>query len=59
MRIGTALTGEGKSSLDPREIKRVKVYPVKCPKCKLTAVVKATVKVCPVCGGPLPSPGKQ
>jgi len=45
--------------LDPREIKRVKVYPVKCPKCKLTAVVKATVKVCPVCGGPLPSPGKR
>jgi rRNA maturation endonuclease Nob1 len=38
------------TSLDPAEIKRVKLHPVKCPKCKLTAMVKLDDKVCPVCG---------
>jgi len=38
------------TSLDPTEIQRVKVHPVKCPRCKLTAMVKPSEKVCPVCG---------
>jgi rRNA maturation endonuclease Nob1 len=42
------------TSLDPDEIKRVKLHPVKCPKCKLTVMVKPTEKVCPVCGSSLP-----
>ena len=41
------------------EIKRVKVHPVKCPKCKLTPMVKLDDKVCSVCGGPLPTPVKR
>jgi rRNA maturation endonuclease Nob1 len=45
--------------MDPREIKRVKVYPVKCPKCELTPVVRAVDKVCPVCGDSLPKRGKH
>jgi rRNA maturation endonuclease Nob1 len=46
------------TSLDPDEIKRVKLYPVKCPKCKADLMVKPTEKVCPVCGGSLPTPKK-
>ena len=42
------------TSLDPAEIERVKLHAVKCPKCKLTPMVKPTEKVCPVCGGSLP-----
>lgn len=40
--------------MDPREIKRVKVYQVKCLKCDLTVMARAVDKVCPVCAGPLP-----
>jgi rRNA maturation endonuclease Nob1 len=47
------------TSLDPDEIKRVKLHPVKCPKCKLTVMVKPTEKMCPVCGGSLPKPRKR
>jgi len=46
-------------SQDPPEIKRVKVHPVKCPKCKVTVMVKASDKVCPVCGSELPKPVKR
>jgi rRNA maturation endonuclease Nob1 len=42
------------TSLDPDEIKRVKVHPVKCSKCKLTVMVKLDDKVCPACGTALP-----
>ena len=38
------------SALDPTEINRVKVYPVKCLKCKLTVMARTVDKVCPVCG---------
>lgn len=37
------------TSLDPVEIKRVKLHPVKCPKCKLTVMVKPSEKKCPKC----------
>ena len=43
------------TSLDPDEIKRVKVHPVKCPKCKANLMIKPTEKVCPVCGDLLPA----
>jgi rRNA maturation endonuclease Nob1 len=43
------------TSLDPDEIKRVKVHPIKCSNCKLTVMVKPTEKVCPVCGDLLPA----
>jgi rRNA maturation endonuclease Nob1 len=39
--------------LDPEEIKRIKVQPVKCPRCKLTVMVTPNDKVCPVCGSEL------
>jgi len=42
------------ASLDPTEIKRVKVHPVKCPRCKVTVVIKPDDKVFSVCGGSLP-----
>ena len=45
------------TSLDPDEIKRVKLHTVKCPKCKADLMIKATEKVCPVCGGLLASQG--
>ena len=45
--------------MDPREIKRVKVYPVKCAKCKLTVMARAVDKVCPVCGATLPREEEQ
>jgi rubrerythrin len=41
------------TSLDPEEIKRVKVHPVKCSRCKLTVMVKPAEKVCPLCGNSL------
>ena len=47
------------TNLDPDEIKRVKLHSVKCPKCKLTVMVKLDDKVCPVCGSTLPKPGKH
>ena len=47
------------TSLDPDEIKRVKLQAVKCPKCKLTPMVKPTEKVCPVCGSALLKPVKR
>jgi len=43
------------TSLDPDEIKRVKVRPVKCPKCKANLMIKPTEKVCPVCGDLMPA----
>ena len=47
------------TSLDPDEIKRVKLHPVKCAKCKANLLIRATEKVCPVCGGSLPKPVKR
>ncbi len=47
------------STPDPDEIKRVKLHAVKCPKCKANLMIKPTEKVCPVCGGLLPKPGKR
>jgi rRNA maturation endonuclease Nob1 len=47
------------TSLDPDEIKRVKLHAVKCPKCKADLMIKATEKVCPVCGSELPKPEKR
>jgi rRNA maturation endonuclease Nob1 len=47
------------TSLDPDDIKRVKVHAVKCPKCKLTPMVKPDEKVCPVCGGFLLKKGRS
>jgi rRNA maturation endonuclease Nob1 len=47
------------TSLDPDEIKRVKLHPVKCPKCKADLMIKPTEKVCPVCGSSLPKPEKR
>ncbi len=38
------------SNIDPTEINRVRVYPVKCLKCKLTIMARAVDEVCPVCG---------
>jgi rRNA maturation endonuclease Nob1 len=42
------------TSLDPDDIKRVKVHPVKCSQCKANLLIRPTEKVCPVCGGSLP-----
>jgi rRNA maturation endonuclease Nob1 len=39
------------TSLDPDEIKRVKLHPVKCSKCKADLMIRPSEKVCPVCGG--------
>ena len=36
------------TSLDPDEIKRVKLHAVKCPKCKADLMIKPSEKVCPV-----------
>jgi rRNA maturation endonuclease Nob1 len=47
------------TSLDPDEIKRVKLQPVKCSKCKANLMIRPTEKVCPVCGGSLPKPEKR
>jgi rRNA maturation endonuclease Nob1 len=47
------------TSLDPDEIKRVKLQAVKCPKCKADLMVRPDVKVCPVCGGKLPKPASR
>jgi rRNA maturation endonuclease Nob1 len=47
------------STLEPDDIKRVKLHSVKCPKCKANLMVKLTEKVCPVCGGLLPKHGKR
>jgi rRNA maturation endonuclease Nob1 len=47
------------TSLDPDEIKRVKLHPVKCPRCKANLMIKPTEKVCPVCGSSLPKPEKR
>ena len=44
------------TSLEPEEIKRVKVQPVKRPRCKLTVMVNTGEKVCPVCGSSLDEP---
>ena len=58
----TASTGERKSQLtnfDPDDIKRVKVHPVECPKCKADLMVKPSVKVCPDCGYSLKKPSPE
>jgi hypothetical protein len=47
------------TSLDPDEINRVKLHPVKCPKCKADLMIKSTEKVCPVCRIVLPKPEKR
>jgi uncharacterized Zn finger protein (UPF0148 family) len=47
------------TSLDPAEIKRVKLHPVKCPKCKADLMIKPTEKVCPVCGYSLKRPSPE
>jgi rRNA maturation endonuclease Nob1 len=47
------------NTLEPEEIKRVKLHPVKCSKCKADLMIRPTEKVCPVCGGSLPKPGKR
>jgi len=47
------------TSQDPDKIKGVKVHPVKCPRCKLTVMVKASEKVCPVCGSSLLRPARR
>jgi ribosomal protein S27E len=44
------------TSFDLDEFKRVKFYAVKCPKCKITAMVKAGDKMCPICASTLPKP---
>jgi ribosomal protein S27AE len=41
------------TSLDPDEIKRVKVHPVKCPRCNLTIFAKLGDGVRSVCGDDL------
>jgi rRNA maturation endonuclease Nob1 len=43
------------TSLDLDEIKRVKLHPDKCSKCKANLLIRPTEKVCPVCGGLLPA----
>ena len=43
------------TSLDPDEIKRVKLHSVKCSKCKANLMVRPTEKVCPVVGVRWPS----
>jgi Zn finger protein HypA/HybF involved in hydrogenase expression len=35
--------------------KTTKLKKVKCPTCKLTLLIKASVKFCPACRGPLPA----
>jgi rRNA maturation endonuclease Nob1 len=47
------------TSLDPDEIKRVKLHPVKCPKCKANLMIRPSEKVCPVCGSSLLKPEKR
>jgi hypothetical protein len=47
------------TSLDPDEIKRVKLYLVKCSKCKLTVKVKPSEKKCPKCKYPLNRPSPE
>ena len=47
------------NTLEPEEIKRVKLHRVKCSQCKANLMIKPTEKVCPVCGGSLPKPGKR
>ena len=47
------------TSLDPEEIKRVKIHPVECPKCKLTVEVKPSEKKCPKCQYPLDRPSPE
>jgi hypothetical protein len=47
------------TSLDPDEIKRVKLHPVKCSKCKADLMIRLTEKVGPVCGSALPKPEKH
>ena len=47
------------STFEPDEIKRAKLHPVKCSKCKANLMIRPTEKVCPVCGGSLPKPGKR
>lgn len=37
------------TSLDPDEIKRVKLHAVKCSKCKFNLMIGPTEKVCPIC----------
>ena len=47
------------TSLDPDEIKRVKVHVVKCPECKLTVKVKPSEKKCPKCEYTLNRPSPE
>ena len=47
------------TSLDPEEIKRVKLHAVKCPKCKADLMVKPSVKKCPECKYPLDRPSPE
>jgi hypothetical protein len=46
------------STLDLKEIKRVKLISVKRPNCKANLMVRPTEKVSPVCESALPSSGK-
>jgi predicted RNA-binding Zn-ribbon protein involved in translation (DUF1610 family) len=46
------------TGLEAVEIERAKLNPVKCSKCKVSLMVRATEKVCPVCGDLLPTPKK-
>ena len=41
------------------EVKRVKVHPVKCPKCKANLMIRPTEKVRPVCGSSFSEPVKR
>ena len=47
------------TSLDPDEIKRVKVHVGKCPGCKLTVKVKPSEKKCPKCKYTLNKPSPE
>jgi rRNA maturation endonuclease Nob1 len=47
------------NSLEPDEIKRVKLHRVKCSQCKANLMIRPTEKVCPVCGGSFSKPMKR
>jgi hypothetical protein len=47
------------NTLEPDEIKRAKVHPVKCHKCKANLMIRPTDRGCPVCGRKLAKPVKR
>ena len=47
------------TSLDLAEIEQVKLYLVKCSKCKLTIMIGPDDRVCPVCKSSLPKSEKR